>query len=149
MRIAFFIIAVLFASCGTETQSNSNSPGPGTGPAAVAINSVIAANERAAITNLRAIHGAQMTFQSTNGSYGNLKQLGESGALPPSLAQGVSGSYRFEITKAENQTFEAVATPIEYGRTGRRSFFIDESGKIRGADKNGAAANVNDASVEQ
>ena len=150
MRMAVLIIAILFTSCVADTQSNNNSTGPGTGPAGVAVNSIIAANERAAISNLRAIHSSQNAFQSTtgNGSYGSLKQLGESGVLPPNLAQGVSGSYRFEIITANNQTFEAMASPIEYGRTGRRSFFVNESGIVRGADKNGAAANVNDPPVE-
>lgn len=36
--------------------------------------------------------------------------------------------------------FELAATPIEYGKTGRRSFFLDSGGILRGADKQGAVA---------
>lgn len=153
MRIASLLIAVLFASCGnSEMQSNANkTSGQDSSPAGAAVNSMIAANERSAATNLRAIHKAQMTYQATtgNGSYGDLSQLGEQGLVPPNLVQGVSGSYRFELSMIgeSNAGYEAVATPVEYGRTGQRSFFINESGVLRGADKNGAAANISDVQI--
>ena len=36
--------------------------------------------------------------------------------------------------------FELAATPIDYGKAGRRSFFLDSGGILRGADKQGAVA---------
>lgn len=155
MRIAFLFIAVLFASCGSlETQSNANqTSSQDNSPAGAAVNSMIAANERSAATNLRAIHKAEMTYQATsgNGSYGNLNQLVEQGLVPSNLSQGMSGNYKFEIRMIgeSNAGFEVVATPFEYGRTGRRSFFINESGTLRGADKNGAAANSSDVQLAE
>lgn len=159
MRAGFLFIAVLFVSCGsseTNTQNHSNAnqiSSQDTSPAGSAVNSIVAANERSAVSNLRAIYNAQMSYQSTtgNGYYATLNQLGEQGLVPPNIVQGVSGAYRFEINlKGESHTtYEATATPIEYGRTGRISFFVDESGVLRGADKKGQPANVNDSLIEK
>ena len=44
-------------------------------------------------------------------------------------------------------TFALVATPNEYGKNGRRSFFLDSTGIMRGVDKQGAAANSTDPRV--
>ena len=49
--------------------------------------------------------------------------------------------YKFDVTISGTK-FEATATPKEYGVTGRLSFFVDESGIVRGADHNGAPANA-------
>jgi hypothetical protein len=43
--------------------------------------------------------------------------------------------------------FELAATPIEYGKTGRRSFFLDSGGVLRGADKQGAVATSADPRI--
>jgi hypothetical protein len=50
-----------------------------------------------------------------------------------------------EANKAE--TFGLAATPNEYGKTGRRSFFLDSAGVLRGADKQGALANSADPRI--
>ncbi len=43
--------------------------------------------------------------------------------------------------------YELAATPIEYGKTGRRSFFLDSSGILRGADKQGVVADSTDPRI--
>jgi hypothetical protein len=43
-----------------------------------------------------------------------------------------------QASKAE--TFSVASTPMEYGKTGRRSFFLDSSGILRAADKQGGVA---------
>ena len=50
-----------------------------------------------------------------------------------------------DANKAE--TFGLAATPTEYGKKGRRSFFLDSGGVLRGADKQGAAANSTDPRI--
>ena len=50
-----------------------------------------------------------------------------------------------EADKAE--TFTLAATPDDSGKNGRRSFFLDSTGVMRGADKQGAAANSTDPRV--
>jgi hypothetical protein len=55
------------------------------------------------------------------------------------------GNYKFEFKlKPGAKGYEVTATPIKYGRGGRLSFFMDESGKIRSADKQGVVATVAD-----
>ena len=55
--------------------------------------------------------------------------------------------YRFELNASGDQ-YEATATPIEYGKTGRRSFFVDQSAVLRGDDHGGAPAGASDNPVQ-
>lgn len=41
-------------------------------------------------------------------------------------------------------SYDAVATPVNYGSTGKRSFFLNQEGVIREADKKGAEATASD-----
>jgi len=68
------------------------------------------------------------------------------------LAAGKSGGYEFRYRIAPgpdgNDTrFELTATPIDYGKVGVRSFFMDVDGQIHGADKHGAFATSDDPAV--
>jgi len=42
---------------------------------------------------------------------------------------------------------ELAATPVEYGKIGRRSFFLDSGGVLRGGDKQGAVATSADPRI--
>jgi type II secretory pathway pseudopilin PulG len=119
--------------------------------AAIAIPNLLAsrraANESAAIRAVRTIHAAQQTYQSTygNGSYGTLAELQGGSLIAPELANGVKSGYRFKVevfpgSKGVPAAFAVTAVPTEYGASGRRSFFVDESGIIRGEDNNGLEA---------
>jgi hypothetical protein len=55
--------------------------------------------------------------------------------------------YNFEVTVSGDQ-FQAVAMPKEYGKTGKRSFFVDKSGVVRGDDHGGAPATAADKPVQ-
>ncbi len=103
-----------------------------------------AANEGAALRSLRILHGAEQTYQATmgNGQYGTLADLQKDSLIPPELASGVRAGYRFNVEVVKDKGdgwagFTATAVPTEYGSTGRRSFFVDESGVLRGEDSNG------------
>jgi hypothetical protein len=50
-----------------------------------------------------------------------------------------------EANKAE--TFSVASSPKEYGKSGRRSFFLDSTGILRGADKQGGLATANDPRI--
>ena len=80
------------------------------------------------------------------GSYGSLQQLAD--AKMVSLDQFDRYGYKFDVTAAVDQ-FEIVATPKEYGKTGKRSFFVDKSGVVRGDDHGGAPATIADKPVQQ
>jgi type IV pilus assembly protein PilA len=120
--------------------------------AAIAIPNLLAArraaNEGATIKALRTLHSAEATYQATKGEgdYGTLTDLQGDSLISADLASGVRSGYRFKVecvsrTKDRPAAFEVVAVPTEYGSSGRRSFFIDETGVIRGEDRHGLEAN--------
>lgn len=122
--------------------------------AAIAVPNLLAArraaNEAMMINRLRQISSAEATYLSTVGlgrKYGTLAELAENGLIAPSLARGgPQYGYRLEV-RVGSDSYEAVATPMSYGQAsspGRRSFYISSDGVIRGADKKGLEANIND-----
>jgi hypothetical protein len=128
--------------------------------------------ERNAIAAMRKVAGALKSYQS---AYGNLpetlEQLGppardgaspeKAGLLDSDLAKGLAGGYRlrYAIVPASGEQnesernkaagFTLAATPVVYGKDGRRSFLLDFMGTLRGADKNGAVATADDPAVER
>jgi hypothetical protein len=107
----------------------------------------LAKNESIAQSALRMVVSVEATYQATkgDGNYGTLDQLFEQGMLPRDFLE--KHGYKVELTVVGNK-FEASAVPVEYGKTGRMSFFIDESGVLRGADHGGGAATVADKPVQ-
>ena len=108
-------------------------------------------NEAGAIMALRTLLSAEATYQATvgNGDYGTLEELGREKLVDYVLAEGHRYGYLFRVRREKYSpespaSFEILAVPRTYGRTGRRSFYIDETGVIRAADKNGAEANLTD-----
>ena len=106
-------------------------------------------NEMVAISVLQALSNAESTYQSTagKGSYGTLDQLLGANLLPNMQPVLEKYGYKFDVTVFGDQ-FEAVATPREYGTTGKRSFFVDKSGVVRGDDHGGGPATVADKPVQ-
>ncbi|MGH9968836.1 MAG: DUF3352 domain-containing protein [Pyrinomonadaceae bacterium] len=107
----------------------------------------LARNEAIAQSALRMLVSAQATYQSTtgNGNYGTLDQLLEQGLVHKDLLQNYG--YKIEVTVV-GAKFEVTAVPNEYEKTGRMSFFVDESGVLRGGDRGGSAATVADKPVQ-
>jgi type IV pilus assembly protein PilA len=110
-----------------------------------------AANEGSAMKQLRVLSDAEATYQATNGDgqYGTLQDLRRANLIDSKLGDGTYNGYRFEIrvrqgTRNTPAAFEVVATPMDYGSSGRRSFYTDETGVIYSADKRGAEANAKD-----
>ena len=94
----------------------------------------IAANESSAVAGLKAIAHAEMAFHHSNGEYADLGEL--SSAEPPyisdsKVAGGEKDGYQFEVLAATNTGFQALASPVTFGKTGVKSYFIDESGVVR------------------
>jgi hypothetical protein len=104
-------------------------------------------NEGIAIGVLQMISGTENTFQSAagKGKYGTLDELVQQKLLTKDFLEKYG--YNFQITVMGDQ-FEAVATPREYGKSGKRSFFVDKSGVIRGDDHGGAPATSADKPVQ-
>ena len=105
---------------------------------------LMAANEVLAISHLQSILREESNQRVGGKSYISLNELGKSDGSIPQAGQVVNG-YRFDVRiKGDGERFEAIAVPAEYDRTGRQSFYGDETGKIRAADKRGAECNSND-----
>src|ERR1044072_3611474 len=107
----------------------------------------MAANELAAISQLRAIASAETNYQATagNGSFGTLQQLVDSQSLNRPIDKGESRGYKFEVRVTGASSYDAVATPLQYGLTGLKSYYLDStSSAIHVADKKGAEASATD-----
>lgn len=112
-------------------------------------------NERSAMNSLRTIHSAQMTYQSTigNGNFTLFEELYQAGFIDRYLRASFKHEYLFSIqyqdrTEITPATFFSRATPARYGKASRKSFYIDQTGVLRGADKNGEFADENDPPID-
>lgn len=105
------------------------------------------ANEMIAQSVLQMIANTEQTYKETagKGNYGTMDKLVEGKLFPAEVLEKYG--YRFDITVVGDQ-FEAVATPREYGKTGKRSFFVDKSGVVRGDDHGGGPATVADKPIQ-
>lgn len=121
--------------------------------AAIAIPNLLAArraaNESASISTLRRISLAQSTYQGQHGTYGDLNALASEKLIDPDLVSGPRYGYTFTTTAhPDPAAFETTAVPVSYPNTGMRSFYIDETGVIRAADRHGAEATRLDAPLQ-
>jgi len=81
------------------------------------------------------------------------------GLVSADLAAGANDGYSFRYTivparaggddsdRDKAAGFAVAATPIQYGKDGRRSFFLDSNGELRGNDKHGAVATTADPQI--
>ena len=76
------------------------------------------------------------------------------GLLDSDLANGIKNGYAIRYVIAGASTlgapakYEVAATPQQYGRTGRRSFFRDSNGGLHAADRRGAVGSETDPKLE-
>jgi hypothetical protein len=121
----------------------------------------ITAHEQAAVATLRGLADAIETYRRAYGKLpDSLAQLGpapkdqispeQASLVNEHLAAGSTAGYKFRYRivsspQEANQTFELVAMPEAYGKTGRRSFLMDAAGKIHAADKHGDLATADDS----
>ncbi len=99
------------------------------------------AQEMSAIRHIQTIHTAQAGYFSQFGKYAeSLQQLGPSASgrvgpdgadlLPEDLADGEKGGFKFQVNKGE-VGYVVTAEPTEFGNTGNRTFFSDQTMLIR------------------
>jgi hypothetical protein len=75
--------------------------------------------------------------QGHNGVFGNMAELIAAGAVPKDIEGTETTGYRFQIFRsADAKSWYATAEPVQYGRTGRLSFYLDASG-VRSGDEGG------------
>ena len=128
------------------------------------------ASEDAAIADLRSVALALDSYRRAYGKLpDSLTALGpappngvspeSAGLLDADLAAGSKDGYtiRYSISPAAGSlpeeeadkaaTFSLASSPQEYGKAGRRSFFLDSSGILRGDDKQGGVATATDPRI--
>jgi hypothetical protein len=109
-------------------------------------------NERCTISAMRTLHGAQVTYAATvgNGQFADvLSDLYVARLIDIVLALGTKHGYDFEMKAVSGSpgTFKIWAQPTQHGVTGRRSFYVDQTGVVRGADRGGSPSGPNDPPV--
>lgn len=104
------------------------------------------ANEKKAISVLYMISSAQFQYKSGkgNGNFGTLEQLIAGQLVSKEFMEG--SSYKFDMSVSADK-FEISAVPVEYGKTGIRSFLIDQTFTLRGGDRNGAPVSTSDPRI--
>lgn len=120
----------------------------------------IVTREQLAVDAMRRIASSAETYRKGFGYLPeSLSQLGPApkegispdaaGLIDADLASGKKENYSFRYrvysaSRAEDARYEIIATPIQYGPGGKRSFYLDSSGILRGGDKNGDVAGPED-----
>jgi hypothetical protein len=120
----------------------------------------LATQEDTAIADLRALGEAIQTYRRAFGKLPeSLAQLGpapkdqispeQAALVPADMAAGKHDGYifRYRISPdadGNDNNFELAATPEAYPKPGKRSFFLDTTGKVHGDDKHGKVATVDD-----
>jgi hypothetical protein len=104
-------------------------------------------NEAEAAYLLRRIQFSEDQFKDTRkkGRYATLDELFDEKMLEKDYVARLG--YKVEVNPLGDK-FTATATPKTYGKTGRRSFFIDETGEVRGADHKGQPATADDPPID-
>ena len=90
-------------------------------------------------TLLNRIVAAEFLYASQHGgAYGNLKQLIDAGLVPMDLLGTETTGYRFNVnTGSDAKSYVATAEPARYGRTGRNSYLVDQTGQMQTKDTGG------------
>lgn len=104
-------------------------------------------NEVAAQSSIRLIREAETIFRSHNQNrFGTLQELHSAGLIDAELASGTKLGYRYEV-RVGKDSYTATAVPLEYDVTCSWSFYLDESGVIRGSPTKGRTAGIKDAPI--
>lgn len=121
--------------------------------AAIAIPNLLraraSANEASAISSLRTLVSSQSIYHNDDpdfdGEYDYATSLGELesvGLIDEVLASGEKSGYVFDLDASgsgDNSDWVASARPMGSGESGRRAFFVDQSGVIRFARDQGTS----------
>ena len=94
---------------------------------------IMLARETAAIRQIKTIHTAEAQYYAQFGKYANkLAATGPqaAGLIPENLASGKKSGYLFEVGST-SEGYAVTAAPEKFGKSGRRSFFSDQTLVVR------------------
>lgn len=108
--------------------------------------SPVVQNERMALVVAFMIANAEQQYKSAKGNsnYATLEQLIAADMVSKELIE--KSHYKFEVTVIGDK-FEVTAVPLEYGKSGTMSYFIDQTNVLRGGDHSGAPATASDPPI--
>lgn len=105
-------------------------------------------NESQARWKLDSLAAAQLAHKQATGRYASLTELQTSDARPEYLRDEKYEVEGYEIKlSVSGDKFEATATPTLYRKTGRVSYYIDQTSVVRGGDLGGKTATAADEPV--
>jgi len=96
----------------------------------------IRGNETAAVGNLKTFATAEVMFHNSNSRFGTLEELCEGDITAYVQGEWSNGCVRFQYVYTydaaaiTDSAFRFEATPLSPGRTGIRTYWIDETGEI-------------------
>ena len=80
--------------------------------------------------------------QQNGGRYGDFPALIQAGMLGANVIDPKLSGYNFRITIGKDgKSYIATAEPAQYGKTGKLSFWMDQTGALKSADKGGKPLN--------
>lgn len=88
---------------------------------------------------LRRVIAVQIVYsQQHSGAYGDLAALINAGLISKDAGDPKSLGYNFRVTVgSDGKTYLAGAEPTHYGRTGKLSYWMDQTGTIKSVDNSG------------
>jgi hypothetical protein len=101
-------------------------------------------NESIAKSFLQSLKELEKVYKTQHGRYAAFDELEDARTLREMIERF---GYKLEMS-ASDSGYEAMATPAEYGKTGRLSFYTDQSGVVREGDHNGKPASSSDKSTD-
>jgi hypothetical protein len=101
------------------------------------LDAMIDINQENVADVLKRLIGMEAVFaQGHGGAFGEVKALVDGGLMSDDMFDPKSSGYNFHLT-VNGKTFTAAAEPARYGRTGKLSFWMDQTGAIKSADNGG------------
>jgi hypothetical protein len=88
---------------------------------------------------------AEYAEERGDGHYGTFDELVKEGLISKEFLERFG--YKLELTVSADK-FQAAAVPIEYGKSGNFSYFVDDSGVMRGGDHGGGPATIADPPIQ-
>jgi len=86
---------------------------------------------------LKRLIGMEAVFaQAHDGAFGEVKALVAAGLMSEDMFEPKTSGYNFHLA-VNGKSFIATAEPAHYGRTGKLSFWMDQTGSIKSADNGG------------
>jgi len=124
----FIAVTIIFAATRTVPQMIANVR--------------ISQHENIALVRMRGIARAEKIYREYGmpGTYGTLEELRARRLIDHGA---VMDGYRYSVRVSGN-SYEATATPEEYGISGRISFYVSTDGAIHLADRKGEEASASD-----